>query len=132
MQSRGKRLAMRTIYRTAPGNDGTFERRATVWAGSAGTPVDGQKGGVAIIAASSVQIIGGGDLVFINGKLKRLRDLPCQQVKLRIGKGAGWRAGMNMECIQCFVGINVPDSGDNRLIEQAGLDSSLAAVPMLG
>ena len=62
--------------------------------------------------------------------VQRARALTAQDAVIRLrGHDPAWRDvfplfGMNARCEQTFIGIDVANSGDHRLIEQCGLDRS--------
>ena len=112
---------------TAPGNDDLANGRSTVTARLVFAGVDAVLKLEEAADAFGIDVIGDRRAAELDGMAENLLESDVEAVEFGAGKPAGLTAGTDTGAKETFIGIDIAHAGEQRLVEQRGLDGELTA-----
>ena len=111
----------------APGNDDLADWRSAVAARLVFAGVDAVLKLEEAADAFGIDVIGDRRAAELDGMAENLLESDMEAVEFGAGEPAGLAAGTDTGAEEAFIGIDIAHAGEQRLVEQCGLDGELAA-----
>lgn len=116
----------------AAGNENSANGGGAAAAGEAGSLVNGVAGLEEAGFTGGVDVVGDGRAAEADGVLKHLAESEAQALELGPGEAACHAPGADASVEEAFVGIDVADADEKRLVEERSFDGETALAKKRG